>query len=371
MKDYYKILGIDKTASKDEIKKAFRKLAHEHHPDKTKGDKAAEQRFKEASEAYSVLSDDQKRKQYDTFGSAGPGGAGFGGTGGFNPNDFAGFDFSQFTQGFGQNGQVEFDLGDLFGEFFGGGRGRGTTRQQRGRDISIDVSLSFEESVFGTEKDIIVTKTSQCLTCSGSGAAPGTGMETCTTCNGKGKINEVRRSFIGVFNTARVCDVCHGKGQVPREKCPTCRGDGVVDRQQEISVKIPSGIEDGEMIRLNGMGEAVPNGMPGDMYVRVHVKPHPYIRKQGHDLLMDIKVKLTQAIAGGDQTLKLLEHDGELALKIPEGTNNLDMLRVKGKGVPDGRNRRGDLLVKVHIEMPRKLSKTARQAIDELRKEGF
>lgn len=361
MKDYYKILGIEKSASKDEVKKAFRKLAHEHHPDKTKGDVTSSQKFKDASEAYSVLSDDNKRKQYDTFGSAGPGG------GGFNPNDFAGFDFSQFTQG--GAGGVEFDLGDLFGEFFGGGRGR--ARQQRGRDISIDLTLTFEESIFGVEKDIIVSKTSSCLTCNGSGAAPGSGMETCKKCNGKGKINETRRSFIGVFNSVRVCDDCHGKGQVPKEKCPTCHGEGVLDRQQEISVRIPSGIEDGEMVRLTGMGEAVPSGVPGDLYVRVHVKQHPHIRKEGQNLAMDIKIKLTQALTGGEQMLKLLTPDGETMLKIPEGTNNGDILRIKTKGVPDDRGRRGDLLVRVSIDMPRKLSKNAKKAIDELKNEGL
>jgi molecular chaperone DnaJ len=365
MKDYYKTLGVDKSASKDDIKKAFRKLAHEHHPDKNKNNPDSAQKFKEASEAYSVLSDDNKRAQYDRFGSAGPGMGG--GAGGFNPQDFGGFDFSGFQQG---SGGVEFDLGDIFGDLFGGGRGR-HAQQARGRDISIDISLSFEESIFGVEKDVIVSKTSSCLTCEGSGAAPGSGMETCKTCNGKGKINETRRSFIGVFNTVKVCDNCHGKGQVPKEKCPTCHGEGVIDRQQEISVKIPAGIEDGEMVRLTGMGEAISNGIPGDMYVRVHVKAHPYIRKEGLNLVMDIKAKLTQAITGGEQELKLLSQDGELSLKIPEGTNNGDILRVRGKGVPNDRGKRGDLLVRINIEMPRKLSKTAKQAVEELKKEGF
>ncbi len=369
MKDYYKTLGVDKGASKDDIKKAFRKLAHEHHPDKNKNDPTSAQKFKEASEAYSVLSDDTKRKQYDTFGSAGPGmGGGQGGYGGFNPNDFSGFDFSGFQQGAG--GGVEFDLGDIFGDLFGGGRG-GRGRQQRGRDISIDISLSFEESVFGAEKDVIVSKTSSCLTCEGSGAAPGSGMETCKICNGKGKVNETRRSFIGVFNTVKVCDNCHGKGQVPKVKCPTCHGEGVIDRQQEIAVKLPPGIEDGEMVRLVGMGEAIANGASGDMYVRVHVKPHQYIRKHGFDLVMDVKVKLTEAIAGGEQMLKLLTADGEVTLKIPEGTNNGDVLRIRNKGVPNERGKRGDLLVKVNIEMPRKLSKAAKQAIEELKREGL
>ena len=362
MKDYYKILGIEKSATKDEIKKAFRKFAHEHHPDKAKNDPASAQKFKEASEAYSVLSDDKKRQQYDMFGSAGAG-AGGPGAGGFNPNDFGGFDFSGFQQGFGQNCGAEFDLGDMFSEFFGG---RTKARQQRGRDVSIDITLTFEESIFGVEKDLHVSKTSACLTCSGSGAAPGSGVETCKPCNGKGRINEVRRSFIGVFNTARVCDNCHGKGQVPKQKCPTCRGDGVIDRQQEITAHIPAGIENGEMVRLSGMGEAVPNGVPGDMYVRVHVKPHPHIRKEGFDLVMDIKVRLSQALLGADQPIQTL--DGEVVLRIPEGTNNQDTLRIKGKGVPNDRGKRGDLLVHIRVDMPKKLSRNARKIIEELGK---
>lgn len=363
MKDYYKTLGIDKGASKEEVKKAFRKIAHEHHPDKTKNDPASAQRFKEASEAYSVLSDDAKRKQYDTFGSAGPGMGGGGGAG-FNPQDFSGFDFSGFQNG---QGGVEFDLGDIFGDFFGGGRGRQQTK--RGRDVSIDIQISFEESIFGVERDIIVTKTAQCLTCHGSGAEAGSGMETCKTCNGKGKINETRRSFIGVFSTQRVCDACHGKGQVPKVKCRTCKGDGVLERQQEITVKIPPGIEDGEMVRLGGMGEAVPAGVPGDMYVKVHVKPHAHIRKQGIDLVSDLRVKLTEALSGASIPFKSL--DGELEVSIPEGTNTGDVLRVRGKGVPNERGKRGDLLIRVSVDMPKKLSKTAKAAIEQLKKEGL
>lgn len=362
MKDYYKILGVDKSASKEDIKKAFRKLAHQHHPDKNSGNDESSKKFKEASEAYSVLSDDQKRKQYDTFGSAGPGAGGFGG---FNPNDFGGFDFSGFQNG--QNG-VEFDLGDLFGDFFGGGRSR-NPRQQKGRDITMDIKISFEESVFGVEKDILLTKTSACLTCSGSGATPGTGFDTCQTCNGKGKINETRRSFIGVFSTTRACHVCHGGGKVPKEKCSTCGGEGVVERQQEITAKIPSGIEDGEIVRLGGMGEAVPHGIPGDLYLRIHIKPHQSISKEGPHLTTEMPIKLTQAIAGAEVMLKTL--DGDIVLKIPEGSNNGDILRLKGKGVPDQRGNRGDFLIRLKVTMPRKLSKESKKAIDILKQEGI
>lgn len=365
MKDYYKTLGVDKNASKEDIKKAFRKLAHEHHPDKTKNDPASAQKFKEASEAYSVLSDDQKRKQYDTFGSAGPGAGGFGGTG-FDPNNFGGFDFSGFQQG--ANGGVEFDLGDLFGDFFGGGRRQ--AREPRGADISVDVQISFEESIFGVERDIAVSKASPCETCRGTGGEPGAGMETCKTCGGKGRVSETRRSFMGVFTTQRICDACHGRGQVPKAKCHTCKGAGILEREQEISVKIPAGIENGQMVRLTGMGEAIPGGASGDMYVKVHVKPHSYIRKQGQDLVSEAGVKLTEAVAGG--TIRFTSLDGDLDVTIPEGTNTGDILRVRGKGVPTERGgRRGDLLLRIHVDMPRKLSKSARKLIDELRKEGL
>jgi molecular chaperone DnaJ len=367
MKDYYKTLGVDKSASKEDIKKAFRKIAHEHHPDKTKNNPASAQKFKEASEAYSVLSDDAKRAQFDRFGSAGPGmGGGYGGAG-FDPSTMGGFDFSGFANG---QGGVEFDLGDLFGDLFGGGR-RTQSRTQRGQDISVDIQMSFEESIFGVERDIVVSKMAQCLTCHGNGAEPGSGMDTCKTCHGKGVINEQRRSFMGVFNSQRVCDACHGRGQIPKKSCHTCHGRGIHERQQEFTVKMPAGIEDGEMVRMSGMGEAVASGVAGDMYVRAHVKPHPYLRKQGQDLVSDLKIKLTDAIAGADIPFKALTPDGEIDIVIPEGTNTGDVLRIRSKGVPNDRNKRGDLLVRIAVDMPKKLSKTAKKALEELRNEGL
>ena len=370
-KDYYKTLGVEKSASQEDIKKAFRKMAHQYHPDKTKNDPAASQKFKEASEAYSVLSDESKRKQYDTFGSAGvgagsPGGAGQGAYG----SGFGGFDFSGFQQG--ANGQgFEFDLGDIFGDFFGGGRSGGSrqARQERGRDISVDIEIDFSESIFGAERDILLTKSSKCLTCSGSGAMPGSQMDNCKACGGKGKINETRRSFIGVFTTTRICDVCHGKGQIPKTPCHTCQGVGITERQHDIAVKIPAGIEDGEMVRLSGMGEAVAGGVTGDLYVKVHVKPHPFIRKAGLNLETDLKIRLSDALLGAEINLKTL--DGDLALKIPEGTNTGEVLRIKGKGVPNENSRRGDFFVRIIVDMPKKLSKDARKTIDDLRKQGL
>ncbi|MEK7607649.1 MAG: DnaJ C-terminal domain-containing protein, partial [Patescibacteria group bacterium] len=316
-KDYYKILGVDKNASGDEIKKAFRKMAHEHHPDKQGGNS---EKFKEANEAYSVLSDDKKRKQYDMFGTAGPGmGGGYGGYGqgaGFNANDF-GFDFSGFNQSGFQQGEFEdFDLGDILGGMFGGGNRRARTK--RGADISVDVDLPFSEAIFGGERTFRIHKTSVCSECAGNGAKKGSKMKTCHTCGGKGKVTEVKRSIIGSFQTSHTCETCHGAGKEPEEKCPICRGAGILNRDQEIKVKIPAGLENDETIRLPNGGEAVSGGASGDLYIKVHVKSHPVWRKEGHNLVTEIDVKLSDALLGATHALKTL--DGDITLKIPEGT---------------------------------------------------
>lgn len=370
-KDYYKTLGVDKGASQDDIKKAFRKLAHQYHPDKSGGDA---EKFKEVNEAYSVLSDEKKRAQYDQFGSAGMGGAGFGGQG-FNPNDF-GFDFSGFQRGGfggfgGGQGGVEFDLGDIFGDMFGGG-GR-SSRQKRGADIQIDIDLTFEEAIFGTEKTITLNKVSACEECAGSGAKKGSKLKTCHTCAGKGRVTEVKRSILGNFQTTTTCPTCHGSGKEPEEKCPVCRGSGVHKRNQEIKVKVPAGLEDGEMVRLSGAGEAVSGGQPGDLYIKVRVKKHPIWRKEGDNLVADLDVKLSDALLGVQVPMKTL--DGEITLKIPEGVGFNEVLRIKGKGVPTGSGgrtgHRGDALVIVNIVMPKRLSKEARAHIEGLKNQGL
>lgn len=356
-KDYYEILGIDKKAGKDEIKRAFRTLAHKYHPDKKTGDDA---KFKEINEAYSVLSDDQKRAQYDQFGSAGPNMGGFGGQGG----GFEGFDFSQFTQG--ANGGFEFDFGDIFGDVFGGG---GRRQTKRGRDISVDIELNFDESIFGVERTILLNKVSKCDTCGGSGAEKGSEQVTCDKCNGKGNIREVKRTFFGQFETNAVCDNCNGSGKVPKVKCHTCHGQGVYKKESEIKVKIPSGIENGEMIRLSGGGEAVTGGQSGDLYIKVHVKKHSIFKKEGQNLVMDLNVKLTDALLGGEHTVNTL--DGAINVKIPEGVSHGEILRIKGKGVPAERGSRGDILIRISIELPKKLSREARKKIEELKEEGI
>ena len=357
-KDYYNILGVERNASKDEIKKAFRKLAHKYHPDKAEGD---ETKFKEAGEAYAVLSDDKKRAEYDAYGQTFAGGGG-------PQGGFGGFDFSDFARqgGFGGQG-VEFDLGDIFGEFFGGG---GRTRTKRGRDISIDIELSFKESVFGVERKVLLQKMSECDECSGRGARPGTELVTCSACNGAGKVHETKQTMLGVFSTTRACEVCHGTGEVPKEKCGTCAGQGVVRRQEEIPIVVPPGIESGEMVRLTGAGEAVPGGVPGDLYVKVHVKADSRFKKEGADIVMTHHVKLTDAILGAKHDIETL--DGPLSVKIPAGVSHGERLRVKGKGVPydSSGSSRGDLYIKIDIKLPAKLSRKAKKLVEALREEG-
>ena len=320
-KDYYKTLGVEKNVSKDDLKKAFYKLAHKYHPDKNKGNEEASKKFKEASEAYSVLSDDNKRAQYDRFGSAGPGGAGFnagqGGFQGFNGGQgFGGFDFSQFTQGQGFNGQTfEFDLGDLFGEFFGGGGGR--HRARKGMNVNVDIQISFKDAVFGVEKEL-----------------------------------------------------------------------SIGGRKEKLMVKIPPGIESGQGLRVAGKGEegqansSGEKGSPGDLIVRVWVEEHHNFRKEGFNLVIELPIKLTTAIAGGTVEIKALnpEVDGTIELKIPSGTSHGEILRIKGKGVPyetrgaftgNAHTNRGDLLIVTHVQMPKKLSKNAQRLIDELKGEGI
>lgn len=358
--DYYKTLGVERKANKDDIKKAFRKLAHKYHPDKKSGD---EKKFKEVNEAYSVLSDDKKRAEYDAYGQTFAGGGNPFGGGRGQSQGFGGFDFSQFSQG---GGFDDIDLGDIFGSMFNGGRGR---RKKRGSDISIDVELPFEESVFGVKRTIRLTKNTSCDRCEGKGGEPDTEYETCGTCNGQGVIREVRQSILGSVQTQTECNGCHGVGKIPKKKCNKCRGGGVVREEQEITVAVPAGISNGEMIRLTGAGEALRGATSGDLYIKVHVKPHDTFTKEGNDLRMTLSVKLSDALLGATYSLKTLE--GMIDVKIPTGVSHGQTLRVKGKGVPLADKRRGDLLIKISIPLPKKLSKKAKQAIEDLRGEGI
>jgi molecular chaperone DnaJ len=358
MKDYYEILGIQKAASKDDIKKAFHKLAHKYHPDKKGGDVG---KFKEVSEAYSVLSDDKKRAEYDSYGRVFSGGAGGASRGGASP--FGDFDFSGYTGNF--EGFENVNFGDIFSDFFGGTR----ERVRRGRDISIDLELTFAESIFGTERKVLITKTSSCTTCSGSGGKPGVGTKACEVCNGKGQIRETRKSFFGSVSTTRVCENCAGSGKVPKERCTTCNGKGVLRREEEISIVVPSGIDNGEMIRLSGMGEAVHSGVPGDLYVKIHVKKHHIFKKEGSNIVMDLNIKLSDALLGSEYKIQTL--DGDITVKIPEAVAFGEVLRVRGKGAPIEKGKRGDLLIRLNITLPAKLSKKAHDLFEEARKEGI
>ena len=281
-KDYYNILGVGKKASKDEIKKAFYKLAQKYHPDKKDGNEA---KFKEANEAYQVLSDDAKRAKYDQFG------AGFenmtGGTGGYQQGGFGGFDFSGFQQGGG--GDFDFgNLNDIFSDFFTGGMG-GQTQSRRGRDISTEMQITFSDSILGVSRKISIKKTSRCNTCSGSGAKPGTTMQKCKTCNGQGQVREIRRTILGNIQSAKICDYCSGTGEVPKEYCSNCKGLGVLRREEEITIQIPSGVHDGETMKMSGAGEAIKNGKSGDLYIKINVKIPSKISKRAKELLEELK----------------------------------------------------------------------------------
>lgn len=356
MKDYYEILGIQKSASKAEVKSAFRKLASKYHPDKKTGDEA---KFKEISEAYSTLSDDKKRAEYDTYGKSYAGG-------GPQAGQWGGF-----QGGFGGQQGVEFDLNDIFenfGDFFGGGQ-RGGSRASRGNDISVDIELSFKEAIFGTKRTLKLTKNNACSTCKGSGAKPNSEMITCTTCNGNGKIRETRQSVLGQFATVRECSACSGVGKIAKESCEDCKGKGIKRTEETIEINIPAGIEPGEMIRMTGRGEGVKNGTAGDLYIKVHVQRHKTIHRNGSNLETTLNVKLSDALLGGTYSVETL--DGMIDIKIPEGIKHGEILRIKSKGVPTNGKDRGDFHVKILIDIPQKLSRNAKKLIEELKKEGI
>jgi len=358
MKDYYQILGVERNASEEDIKKAFRKLAQKYHPDKKGGNEA---KFKEVSEAYAVLSDKNRRAQYDMTGQSFGGAAGAGG--------FSGFDFSQFSNGFGgfqQGNFQEFDLGDIFGEFFGGGAG---PRSRRGRDISIDIELTFREAVFGVERRVLISKIGICDICNGSGAEKGSKIVTCPTCNGKGEIRETRNTFFGTFTSTRTCPKCHGKGTIPEKPCHKCHGEGVTRREEEVVVQVPSGVDDGEMVRMPGRGEASVGGIAGDLYVKLHVKQDSMFARDGNNLITVLKIRLSDALLGTSQRIKTLE--GDETIHIPEGISHGETIRIKGRGIPFGRGNRGDIIVRIEIELPKKLSKDAKALVEKLKEQGI
>jgi len=360
-KDYYKILGVDKGASQDDIKKAFRKLAHQHHPDKSGGD---EKKFKEANEAYQVLSDAKKREQYDRFGSTFEQAQGQGGFGGFQ-------DFSGYANGFNVNMD---DLGDIFGnigDMFGFGRrqGGGGARSKRGRDIEAEVELNFMEAVFGVEREVRLRKKITCDKCKGSGAEPGTKIETCPVCRGSGRTIKSQRTIFGMVQMEAVCEKCRGEGKVNSKDCTKCHGSGAVNEEVKLAIKIPAGIDSGESIRYAGQGEAgVKGAMASDLYIRTRVKMDSRFNRQGYDIITEKEINFTKAALGAKIEVETV--DGSVELKIPEGTQSGTVFRLAGRGVPRLRERgRGDHLVKVTVKIPKGLSRKQRKFLEELGEE--
>ncbi len=359
-RDYYEVLSVERTASEGEIKTAYRRLAMQFHPDRNPNNPAAEDKFKECSEAYAVLSDADKRAAYDRFGHQAVGGAGGGG------NPFAGGG-GPFASGGFQQGDLGDIFGDLFGEMFnmggqrGGGGGR-ASRAQRGRDLKSDMSLTFEEAVFGVEREIKIKRMETCDTCSGTGSEGRKEPETCQQCGGRGQI----RTQQGFFSVARTCPVCSGTGQVIRNPCHTCHGDTRVAKEHTLLVKVPAGVESDTRIRYSGEGDAGRfDGPGGDLYVVLNVKPHAFFERDGDDLHCSMPISFPQAALGTDLEIKTL--DGVEAIKVPEGTQSGREFRLRGKGVPHlNAHGKGDLIVEVLVETPSKLSKRQKELMREL-----
>ncbi|MBR6511725.1 MAG: molecular chaperone DnaJ [Phascolarctobacterium sp.] len=353
-RDYYEVLGVSKTATQDELKKAYRKLARKYHPDLNKDNEEAAEKFKECNEAYSVLSDDQKRAQYDQFGHAAfenggmGGGGGFGGAGGFG--------------GFGGSG-----MEDIFDMFFGGQGGRGGSRAksgpQRGADLRFDLEITFEEAAFGLEKEINLYRDETCDHCHGEGAEPGSKVESCPECNGTGYIRFTQNTMFGQMVNERPCSRCKGEGKIISEPCKECRGKGTVKRNKKLKVKIPAGVDNGSRLRVSGEGEAGAKGGPsGDLYVYLYVKPHKFFERDGTTVLCEVPINIVQATLGAD--IKVPTLDGQVTMKVPEGTQPGKVLRLKGKGIPSLRGGgRGDQLVRIKVVVPTKLSDKQKDAL--------
>ncbi len=357
-KDYYQTLGVAKNASQDEIKKAFRKLAHTHHPDKGTGDEA---KFKEINEAYQVLSDEKKRSQYDNYGQtfSGQGPQGGGPGGGFG--GFEGFDFSNFA------GQGGFE--DLFGDMFGGGR---RSRQTgRGQDIQVDIEISFEDMVRGVKRDIRLRKYVTCKTCAGSGGEKGSEEVTCTACNGNGQVRKTMQTILGAFQQVVTCDVCQGRGKKHSKNCHVCHGHGRVQEEENITIDIPAGIDTGQALSLQGKGHAGEHGATaGDLIVEIYVKKHATLTRRGEQILSSEALSFVDMALGA--SVPVLTIDGEVTIKIPAGTQPGEVFRIRGKGVPHLHGRgRGDHLVTVSVSVPKKLSKNAKKTLESLKEEGI
>ena len=342
-RDYYEVLGVSKTASDSEIKSAYRKLAKKYHPDMNPGDKEAEAKFKEASEAYAILSDADKRRQYDQFGHAAFDGGAGGGAGGF---DFNGFDMGDI-------------FGDIFGDFFGGsGRSRSANNgPMKGQNVRVSVHLTFEEACFGTEKEIELNIKEDCAKCHGTGAKPGTQPETCSKCGGKGQVVFTQQSLFGVVRNVQACPDCHGTGKIIKDRCPDCGGSGYISRRKKISVSIPAGIDNGQSIRIRDKGEPGINGGPrGDLLVQVIVERHPIFQRQDYDIYSTAPITFAQAALGAEVRIKTI--DGDVMYTVKPGTQTDTRVRLRGKGVPTTRNKqvRGDHYVTLVVQVPTKMN---------------
>ena len=348
-RDYYEVLGIGRNADAKEIKKAYRKLAKKYHPDMNPGDAEAEKKFKEASEAYAVLSDPEKRRQYDQFGHAAFEGGGAGGFGGF---DFNSADFGDI-------------FGDIFGDFFGGGRRRGANNgPMKGANIRTSVRITFEEAVFGVSKEIELTLKDECATCHGTGAKPGTSPETCTKCGGKGQVVFTQQSFFGTVRNVQSCPECNGTGKVIKEKCADCHGTGYIANRKKIQVSIPAGIDNGQSVRIREKGEPGINGGPrGDLLVEVVVSRHPTLQRQDMNIYSTAQISFAQAALGGE--IRIHTVDGDVLYEVKPGTQTNTRIRLKGKGVPSLRNKsvRGDHYVDLVVQTPTGLSADAKEAL--------
>jgi molecular chaperone DnaJ len=350
-RDYYEVLGVGKSASADEIKKAYRQAAVKHHPDKEGGDEA---KFKEINEAYDVLKDAQKRQRYDQFGHAGVGGASSGGYGGGNP--FEGFQGQNVNFDFGEG------LGDIFGQFFGGG-GR-QRAPERGRDVEVSLQLTFEEAIFGIETYIDLDMDTECSHCKGTTVEPGHDMKTCPTCKGAGQQTRVMNTMFGAIQQTVTCETCQGRGKVPEKVCTVCNGKGTERRRQTIKLKVPAGIDDGATIRLTGRGEAIGIGRKGDLYVHIRVKAHKHFTREGDIILSDEHVPMVGAALGMEIDVETV--DGMVRMKVPAGTQSGTDFKLSGHGVPHvNSDKRGPHIVNIIVDTPSKLSKRQRELLEE------
>lgn len=357
-KDYYNILGVSKNATQEEIKKAYRRLAHEFHPDKQGGN---EEKFKEINTAYQTLKDPEKRRQYDQYGTTFEQARAKGGFGGFHGfSDFA--DFAQ-TSGFG-------DLNDIFADFFGWGRGAKRAKPA-GKDIAVDLTIDFSEAIFGAKKEIELFKPILCRDCGGNGAERSAGQKTCASCGGSGQRLGQRQTFFGTFQSVHTCDQCKGRGQIPEKLCKACGGSGTLREKQIIEVKVPSGIEDDNTLRLTSQGEAAAGGgVSGDLYVTIHIRKHPKFERDGETIHSEEEISLTDSLLGSK--IDVATVDGGVEMQIPEGTKHGDIFRLRGKGAPTLNGaRRGDHLVTINVRIPKKISRMQKKIIENLRESGL